>query len=409
MAQAKLCDRWNLATAVLSDQHGPWCAWCVDYISSPDELELHHVLGYKERIRGTFRLEPWVVPVHRDRCHRSGLQDYADEAGRGLLDSITLDPERFEQRCKTSFHRGNLPACLLLRRYAWAQAVKNENYSAARTNLLYALNAAAGSRLGNRFVRDIQKDAAFENFREDLDIKLYAASVHANAGNLSQAWITRDQLAMAVPRVRPASSATYAKLVRMTAILGATIRDAKEALNIARDSADPEYHQRTSRLALASAYEAQRNYNNARAQAELLLLGSQGRETSWWHSIEQLFLWSRAAFLSRGSLQMHASVRPQLTALIQAQYAAALLDFVGIPVPDFRTTSQVPNLACLTPTSVVHWVGGGLGLSKEYMTEIRREAILNTTSSPEEGQSRPTGFQEKVLATLRFRDIPTAA
>lgn len=195
--------QWSLARQILSDHHGVWCAWCLGYIVSRTEMELHHVLAPKGEIHKTLGFEPWVVPVHRhpEVCHRKRLQQYANEAGRGLLDA--LNPEGFEERCKKSFDRGYLPASLLLRRNAW---LKSPDYQTARQNLVFALNAAAGCGQGKSFVNEFECHESFIEFRADPDLQLYAASVHTNAGDPSRAASACDQLEATLSRVRPAGS-----------------------------------------------------------------------------------------------------------------------------------------------------------------------------------------------------------
>lgn len=105
-----LMANWELARATLSDQYGPWCAWCLDYIQPanledqlvPGQLEDHHALATKREIRDVFGLEPWRFPVHNAAyggCHRKRLQVYADFAAHKLLETAEMVGTRVEDQC----------------------------------------------------------------------------------------------------------------------------------------------------------------------------------------------------------------------------------------------------------------------------------------------------------------------
>ena len=170
----------------------------------------------------------------------------------------------------------------------------------------------------------------------------------------------------------------------------------------AHDSPDRRYHLRTSRLALALAYENQRDYGLARAQAEELDLDFELGDVSWWHYVGQAFLKARSTFLSEQPLCLTQKFRPSLKALIRAQYAGAMLDFAGMPVPDFRMAGE-PQLVSMTPTEFIHWIGKRFKLSREEMTELRIEAIFDNRPLTYTATS-PEGFQDNVLRTIRLRD-----
>src|SRR5580658_1788950 len=100
---------WKLANAMLSDHFGPWCAWCAGYIMERKQLEDHHVLSPKGKIRERFGLEPPVVPVHRHprQCHRERLQYFADAAGSALMRASELPPSELDSTTSRCHGYGN--------------------------------------------------------------------------------------------------------------------------------------------------------------------------------------------------------------------------------------------------------------------------------------------------------------
>ncbi|MCU1327643.1 MAG: hypothetical protein JWN34_3013 [Bryobacterales bacterium] len=401
---------WNLAEALLSDLHGVWCAWCLEYIVPPDPMELHHVLGLKAAIRKEFGLLPWVVPVHGAVCHRERLQTYADWAGRKLLESRgVLQPNAFENLCEKSFRLGSMSMCMLMRRSALLEATRNHDIDRARKNLLYALNAASGSGMGMSFVRQLERkpelrslrgDGEFGGLESEWDTRLHVAIVHANAGNVGVARSAYKDLASEIPRFRAASSVNYAKLVRMTAVVKPQVEAASEAMKMARDSPDPVFHTRTSMLGLAYAFEARRDYSTARDQAEALHLDLADGVASWWHYVQQQFLLGRSILFSHNTLPLGAAGIVGLKALVRAQYGAALLNFPFNPVPDFASPSAEPDITGLTPTQVIRWAVKQHKLDREAMSEMRRDAIFGDPSRFSLDVIQPRGFQAQVLNAI---------
>jgi hypothetical protein len=259
-------------------------------------------------------------------------------------------------------------------------------------------------------VKEVERDPRITDLRNDLDIQLYAASVRANAGDLSQARDVCKDLRAKLPLWRPTSSPIYAKLVRMTAITLPSKDNAEMAVELARDSADRDYHLATSGLVLASSYEVAREYKAARDVAEELSLELQHHSSSWWHSIQQRALLGRSTVLSEGSSCGPQAFRTALVELVRAQYAAAFLDFVGIPVPNPLTASGEPDLTVLTPTAIIHQFCETNPRSKsreemkETMREIRYEAIFERSARRQPFETWALGFQSPILDTLDSRD-----
>lgn len=365
-------------------------------------MELHHLLEPKDEPR--FGFEPWVVPVHgpnshQEVCHSKGLQAYAKDAGRRLLDA--LKPKDFDERCKKIFHRGYLPACVLLRRQAW---LKSKELEEAQVNVLFTLNAAAGCGVGKRFVEELERHPNFADLQGDPDFELYTAAVYSNWGEPSRAVRVCKDLEYDLPRVRTTRDPTFAKLARVRATITPTHKNANLAIEVARDFPDPFYQVRTSTLTRGAAYEVQRNYGAASEVADDLGSEFDAGTPSWWHSIQHRSLFARSTILREGIRCSHITLRTALKELIRAQYACALLDLVGLPVPDFRTSGYELPLAVLTPTAIIQYLGETRSLCDEEMDEIRYEALFGQSFRRAKADTWPLGFQAKVLETLCLRD-----
>jgi hypothetical protein len=411
---------WNLARATLSDQYGPWCAWCLDYISQPadledqhvlGQLEDHHVLATKKEVKEVIGLEPWCIPVHNAAyggCHRKGLQVYADFAARKLLETAEMVGTAFEDQCmresKEAFDAGYLPKPLSLRRLAMFDAIQRGQSAEAHQHLLFALNAAAGCGWGRAFVKEIESDKRLLNLINSPDVKVYIGSVRANAGEISVARGMYQQIEIA--RVHAAATANYAKHVRMSSIVSPDLTVAQESLAIAADSRDRAYHSRTSLLAVASAHEYMLNYSAALDDANELWSSLEQGNTSWWHYIEQQLLVGRTLILSDGPHPTSESIRRGFHALIRAQYASAFFDFRGIPTVDFRLAGQ-KDVTSLTATDAIRYFAHRFQLTKGKMTELRCESILGKGYVKDWKDRLPGEFQGKVLNTLCANPRPS--
>ena len=396
MASRAPTARLKRAKELLSDPYGIWCAWCLDYIERPEDLEMHHLLAPRHEIEECFGVEPWVVPVHRhpEVCHRKGLQSYADTAGRALLDA--RDPTQLELRCSFLFYDGNLPACLLLRKWAWDSS---EDPSVGRQHALFTLVAAAGCNRGLEFVQHAMSTPERIHLRLDPDIRLYLAAAQANAGNIEPTAGLCAELDATRPGVRAASSAAFSKLSRMRATIHPNVKIASEAVAIARDSADPSYQSRTALLTLAAAYEAKRGHARAVDVAEELNRDSHVNRPSWWHEIQTQLLFARGYFRAQATHERSEQQREAMRSLIRAQYASAMLDFVGLPIPDFRSGGDRGTVVKLTPTDHVHWFSTMAGYTRGAMVDLRKEAIFGGVSRGE-GETRPLGFQAQIIDSL---------
>lgn len=365
--------RLQHAHSLLSDRYGTWCAWCLGYIDSPADLELHHMLAPRLEIKKEYGIEPWVVPVHGhpDRCHRKGLQDYANYAGRVLLD--LRDPSALDSHATDFFYDGYLPASLLLRKWAWNESMPT---AGAREQLRYTLIAAAGTRRGLAYLSTPKASSDLQLAEPDTELLVYLTAAQANSGDVKHARRVFHELDVAKPRVRAATSSINSKLSRVRATIFPDLISARQAVQISRDSSDAHYQTLTALLTLSSAYEASHRFRSA------LDLGLQIEEDndrprlSWWHKIQIQGLVGRATLLASSQSLVRRDRREAMKRLLRAQYAAAMLDFAGLPVPEFRQTSLGGTVARVTPTDAVHWFSYLMEFSKEEMLEMRREAIL---------------------------------
>jgi hypothetical protein len=394
--------RLEHARRLLSDQHGIWCAWCLRYIESPTDLELHHLLAPRKEIQETFGIEPWVVPVHRhpERCHRKGLQDYANYAGRSILD--LRDPKALEPHATAYFYDGYLPACLLLR--MWLASESGGLMASAREQYRYTLIAAAGTSQGLAYLLSEKTASTFQWAEKDPETRVYLTAAQANAGMVEHASNICNELDSAKPRIRPTTSSINSKLSRVRATIFPDLRYAKQAVQISRDSSDPKYQTVTALLTLGSAYEASQRYHRA------LDLGLQMRadigpeRPSWWHEIQIQGLIGRTTLLASSKPMGRRHVRAALRNLLQA----------GLPLPDFRRGTLGGMVGRVTPTETIHWFLSQTRISKEELLELRREAILGEGCGSDI-HLWPLGLQRQLIdsmvgkskSILRVREVDT--
>lgn len=397
--------RWDRARRILADHEGVWCAWCGGYVEDAENMELHHVLGYKADVKKRFGTDGWVVPVHvtpesRAGCHLgTSIQASAYTAGDALLRASFESERAFDRKCSAMFSVGYLPGSLLLRRHAWRCALRQRRKDLAREHLIFGLICAAGCGIGREFIAEFERSASFQELVDDAAIRINHASAKANHGDNSFARNLGRSLSGEVRRVRPSDDPLYAKAIRMEAYLDYNKGAAKEAITLACDSPDPVYHRRTSRLALAAVHYHHQEPRRARAQADELGLDIMSYRASWWHRIEHLLYSSISELTDLDTLTLNVSSELSIVKLIQAQYASAFLDFVGIPVPDFRVDAAVSPPSWLSPTDVIRWFGRELKIPRAQMIELRNRALFAGSSRPSEEGT----FKSQVLATITMQ------
>jgi hypothetical protein len=343
---------------VLSDHHDIWCAHCFGYV---DSFELHHVwqLAGLEGFAGVSPLwESWQVPVHRGECHLA-LQDAANVATSRIA-AAALQPQhsRIDGACHDAFRAGDLNRTLFLRELAWRDAPAGS--AEAGGHLKFALNALAGSAYADTRPEFLQETG-------DVVIKLYQASVLANAGDYLTSRNAYNAIRDTMSRWRRRSNATNAILLRREALLDHEIDTAREAYRTTVESGDA-YTIRTARLALGWTHVARGDPVSAIDEFQAMRLESTER-VSWWHAMEQFFGLGCATYLAEQRKQPLKA----LSSLIPAQYIRAMLALRGGPAIDIRRATR--DTTAVTPTTIIRWMTRKHRLKVDALFELRQSML----------------------------------
>ena len=115
----------RVLTHTLNDHNGIWCGWCLKYFDKDDMIEQHHFIPRHiinkiyDRFNNDIDLQiGWVIPVHKDGCHRKDMQNCSDSSGRFLVSSLSKPDKEIERLASNAFHIGCLNHAVILRRIA---------------------------------------------------------------------------------------------------------------------------------------------------------------------------------------------------------------------------------------------------------------------------------------------------
>lgn len=349
----------------LADQHGCWCAWCFEYISRRDELELHHMFG-RAGVRQIFGDEPflesWTLPVHRGRCHHL-LQHATDTSTAQLIQAQSLPLRELERACQESFFAGDLSRALYLRE-VFHRRLTTDHADVPRTHIVREFNAAAGSTLLSRLMSANSPIGKSWRHRRKTEMELtekdwirnvpsfefYAGDLYANAGYFVKAAEVLHQLEADHPRWQGRRHSAWGAILRRTAILQADLNAAREASYIAAADCD-YYNLRTALLAQGWSHIARGQYIKAVDDFIGVVDAISWRPLSLWHRYCRELGLGCAFYLLEGG----AGLRVSLGCLLRAQYIGAIFGLRGNPVPDPRSTTH-SELVIIEPTEAVYWM-----------------------------------------------------
>lgn len=372
------------AAECLSDHHGTWCAWCVDYVGA--DFELHHVLESAQLARSQELMAvgfegSWVVPVHSSKhgCHRGFLQPRASSAGEMLTRTAAFGPDALLKAASDAFFHGALGSAAALHEVAARQALASGETVRAFRELQYALGSLAGAKNSLRrlprlveVIRQVAVSLAGDMPRQE--IVLYAATVELNSGSSQAAVEKYSSLENAVGRWRRESHRLFGVWARRWVIIEPKVSFAKEALVVARHHGDA-YPVRTALLSLAWAHVVEQQYSQAvTCFDELLSRSFDSPRPSWWQISGAHFGRGCANFLWQGI----AATDQVLRDLLVAQYIDALLGLQGSP----RIGLLDADLSTpLTVSALIRRVGEQADPSvatPDFMRAIREDAIIGT-------------------------------
>src|SRR6267378_4022059 len=258
-------------TLTLADHHGCWCAWCLDYIKTKSELEGHHIWPRAALVgllgKGTIPLD-CLVPVHKNLCHREGFQKYSDIAGVFLRDIQSLDPHEFDRTCYRAFLEGDLSKAVFLREWASQRDWLSNDPEARYQNLIFELNALAGSSMANLLTRPPRRGDAStwleKKIRQESitsELLTYSGSVLVNGGHIGEGLKLYQQVSSTVPRWYHKSDELNGVITRRLATATCEIKYAREAVELA---VNHDYTLRTALLSLGWTRANNQDYSGAR-------------------------------------------------------------------------------------------------------------------------------------------------
>jgi hypothetical protein len=351
----------------LTDQHGPWCAWCLEYfdsalldeertnwrkpvpsvpslVSLDDRHEKHHILPMRVagRLVGVVAGRPptfditfpqhWTVDVHH-RCHRGAAEDgpniqaVADSAATNLEHLLTTaqsltkeSPDcafsAIDETIRNAFESGQYSIALFLNEAVRAVQEERDDWRPASETLNYQLSARAGIR--GKMPLDLDQFCGSElpiNSRALLHI----ANHQSNVGQLDAARLT---FAKACEDLKPTLDLRLDLALRRAQIERTHV-DAAEAVRIAESEGQP-YRQNTARV-LLGFLDLARGASSSQENFEAVLASTPA--ASWLYRAE--------SWLGLGCVALKA--RHAATAyryLIAAQYVFGFLGLQSMPHPE---------------------------------------------------------------------------
>jgi hypothetical protein len=375
----------------LSDVHGCWCAWCLQYFRMANELELHHMIA-RAHARELFGersfIDSWSVPVHRGLCHRS-IQRFSDSATLRLAEDASKPYADLMARSRAAFYAGELSRGLFLREVAHGRITSTDRFDPLdeRENLIHLFNCAAGSVLVTKLLNSrstvarewrqrLQNDPLVNRVRGLVRLspfwQFYAADVYANAGAYQTAKLIIAEAESALPRVFKSRHSASGALARRKSLLLADYKSSNDAAVTAHADND-WYNLRTALLGRGWALFVKGDPNGALDDFYSVGTNPQALQISLWHRF--------CAEFGIGCIYLSIEGREgldfALSALLRSQYLSALFGLQGNPVPDPRLP-DAPAPSFVTPTEMLHWIGKKFGTetSPERLSELRSWCLL---------------------------------
>ena len=239
LAPAVLVQLGKEAALSLSDHHSCWCAWCLEYIRSRRQLQLHHMIG-KAGLRDLFGqrrfLDSWLVPVHAEGCH-GAIQRFTDSATTAIIGAKNMQASELIGSAREAFFAGDMNRALYLREIALRRYPRQDQADRLKTNVIHQFNCSAGSMLVTKLLlaastvarqwRERLSDRWMRQYLGDpttnLPWQFYAEDVFANGGLFEKAASVLHEADVSHPRWRKQSHSTWGALVRRRALLNAVV------------------------------------------------------------------------------------------------------------------------------------------------------------------------------------------
>lgn len=366
----------RMATQTLRDHHGTWCAHCLRYFVNEAE-EAHHV--YPKWSTSTSRAASvlvWTLPVHREGCHRQGVQRRSDAAGLSLQDIMARSDSEVSEAAQNAFYGGNLNLSFLLEFELAYRARDREDFEVYCTHLLNAIASAAGSALAR------EAERALETLRPEVTIgrasdptqtrwALSMGNFERNLYRISAAVLRYDQAAARLESMSTLARKLYhPAYLRRFVTVRPSVSQAKEAVALARENRD-SWGLRTALLVEGWNNLAVGLDVRARERFERVFWEKEQGSLSWWHAAEAHFGLG-LCYLSGGS----GDARAGLGHCLRSQYIRAILALRGDVVVGVHFTNLQMDQG-LAPADVIKIVGetDPATFTRDYMIALRNDYL----------------------------------
>jgi tetratricopeptide (TPR) repeat protein len=377
----------------LYDHRGGWCARCIRYFNSGDDIVAYHPYGgISNTLLRELELENvlnWTLYVHRDCNLPEGVSpDVMDAIRLNLL--LKCQSWELENLANLTFYRGHLNKNIELRFILSQLCINVGNEAGAVIELAKATISNAGSNKSEMIgpVLDFHMPAVLNGMpHQEIQVLLGKGNRMRNIGQPDLAkqhyeralWLINNKIWIQSHKAR-SENATMRRLATVTKNVSS--RDMRIIIN---NTKDQQYGYRTA-LGI-SGYNHFRNTEYYRAEKSFRAMFEQEPDAiaSWWHKM--------AGWLGLG-LAMYANNQKlydkALICCLKAEYTSAML---GLRVDVTRGISEqlFSHGSLLSPSVVVRKIGQEKEVLKEEMEDIRRIALIDS------------GLQEELHAELNGR------
>ena len=402
----------------LADQHGVWCAWCLQYIKPAEfqeqilpkrRLEWHHVhpkASIRKRFGDRFPLG-WTIPAHSRDCHQPTLQTFASATDAYLQYLETAPFNLTDPRSRVGRMGERDPYLKFLQSSATHEETRDRHAQRLHDEGFYWLSAL----IKETIIRDILKQqehrrseasdrvleyqvASAAGFRHRFPprfsrvkppnrplLLLNQANLEANRGNRESAMqlleYAKELLRKGFPTQR--DSLRLPLMLRSAQI----DRQPKAAEDAIRESRGSSYSHNTA-LILAGFFHLESGTRQSTNRAESCFNEVlEGEHVSWLYEAESYF------GLAAIALKRNRPARIAFERLEAAQYIYLMLGLLGTPHPLIPISGSC-SAACPMPGDVLMKSAefAPSKLKKKTCFMLRMHAI------------RETELQTRLLGTL---------
>jgi hypothetical protein len=358
----------------LHDHHGTWCAHCLRYLGTGEER--HHVYpewSSSESVGSA--VLAWTLPVHRQRCHRLGLQRLSDAGGLTLHNAADQPDVVLMRAATAAYFNGNLNLSLVLNLELAQRKERAGDPEASCAHLLNAVLCAGGSS------QAVEAERAIAHFRpaKQVDRSSLPTRIRWNLGigaldrNLYRLDAAAAHFSEAESKIESLSSPGRAlhrpAYLRRFVTVTPSPAKAREAVDLARGGREP-YEIRTALLGEGWNWLAAGQAIRARESFERVFWEWPRNTPSWWHIADAHFGLGLSYVSEKGKK------RKGIGHCVRSQYIRAVLALRGVVVMGVGFGGRDMERG-LEPANVVEITGKNdpRNFGRRSMLELRREYI----------------------------------